>query len=89
MQLFKEALDLLHRLGSVPENVIQDFKVLSEKAKAAAVEALDTEAMLGDIPDEFLDPIQVIESLIPQPSTSFIRCNNIFNHILFKHIWYY
>jgi hypothetical protein len=64
MQLFKEALDLLHRLGSVPANVIQDFKVLSEKAKAAAVEAMDAEAMLGDIPDEFLDPIQVFGTFL-------------------------
>jgi len=31
---------------------------LAGKAKAAASEAMDAEAILGDIPDEFLDPIQ-------------------------------
>lgn len=32
---------------------------LGTKAKAAASEAMDAEAALGEIPDEFLDPIQV------------------------------
>lgn len=58
-QLFKEAADLLWRLGSLPETVLQEFKALGAKAKAAAAEATDAEAMLGDIPEEFLDPIQV------------------------------
>lgn len=57
-ELFKEAADLLWRLGRLPENVIQDFKALGAKAKVAAAEAMDAEAMLGDIPEEFLDPIQ-------------------------------
>jgi hypothetical protein len=32
---------------------------LAGRAKAAASEAMDAEAILRDIPDEFLDPIQV------------------------------
>lgn len=52
------------RLGSLPETVLQEFKALGAKAKAAAAEATDAEAMLGDIPEEFLDPIQVSEVLL-------------------------
>lgn len=39
--------------------VVQEFVELGAKAKVAASEAMDTEATLGEIPDEFLDPIQV------------------------------
>lgn len=39
--------------------IIQEFVELGAKAKAAASEAMDAEAALGEIPDEFLDPIQV------------------------------
>lgn len=38
--------------------IVQDFIQLGVKAKAAASEAMDAEAILGDIPNEFLDPIQ-------------------------------
>ncbi|KAE8694471.1 putative ubiquitin conjugation factor E4 [Hibiscus syriacus] len=51
------AADVLRRIGE-DGRIIQDFIHLGAKAKAAASEAMDTEAALGDIPDEFLDPIQ-------------------------------
>ncbi|KAL5723047.1 RING-type E3 ubiquitin transferase [Ranunculus cassubicifolius] len=56
-QLFTAAADILRRIG---ENgrVIQEFVALGEKAKIAGFEAMDAEAALGDIPDDFLDPIQ-------------------------------
>ncbi|GMN32110.1 hypothetical protein TIFTF001_049750 [Ficus carica] len=56
-QLFTAAADVLRRIG---ENgrIIQEFVELGAKAKVAASEAMDTEATLGEIPDEFLDPIQ-------------------------------
>ncbi|XP_015879864.3 probable ubiquitin conjugation factor E4 [Ziziphus jujuba] len=56
-QLFNAAADVLRRIG---ENgrVIQEFIELGAKAKVAAAEAMDAEAALGEIPDEFLDPIQ-------------------------------
>ncbi|KAG7986569.1 hypothetical protein I3843_03G087600 [Carya illinoinensis] len=56
-QLFSAAADVLRKIG---ENgrVIQEFLQLGAKAKVAASEAMDTEAALGEIPDEFLDPIQ-------------------------------
>lgn len=49
---------MLRRIGE-EGRIIQEFMELGTKAKAAASEALDAEAALGEIPDEFLDPIQV------------------------------
>lgn len=56
-QLFGAASDVLRRIGE-DARTIQEFVELGAKAKVAAVEASDAEAALGDIPDEFLDPIQ-------------------------------
>ncbi|KAL6205243.1 hypothetical protein ACLB2K_022505 [Fragaria x ananassa] len=51
------AVHVLRRIGE-DGRVIQEFFELGSKAKDAASEAMDVEAALGDIPDEFLDPIQ-------------------------------
>ncbi|OVA12138.1 U box domain [Macleaya cordata] len=56
-QLFTAAADVLRRIGE-DGRVIQEFIQLGAKAKLAASEAMDAEAALGEIPDEFLDPIQ-------------------------------
>ncbi|XP_004304262.1 PREDICTED: probable ubiquitin conjugation factor E4 [Fragaria vesca subsp. vesca] len=56
-QLFGAAADVLRRIGE-DGRVIQEFVELGAKAKVSASEAMDAEAVLGDIPDEFLDPIQ-------------------------------
>ncbi|WCJ25643.1 Ubiquitin conjugation factor E4 A [Euphorbia peplus] len=56
-QLFGAAADVLRRIGE-DGRVIQEFLELGAKAKVAASEAMDTEETLGEIPDEFLDPIQ-------------------------------
>ncbi|KAJ3697941.1 hypothetical protein LUZ61_001646 [Rhynchospora tenuis] len=56
-QLFATAVSLLWKIGADPR-VIEEFVQLGAKAKAAASQAMDTEAALGEIPDEFLDPIQ-------------------------------
>ncbi|KAJ0100382.1 hypothetical protein Patl1_21823 [Pistacia atlantica] len=56
-QLFGAAADVLRRIGE-DGRVIREFVELGAKAKAAASEAMDAEATLGEIPDEFLDPIQ-------------------------------
>ncbi|CAN6574695.1 unnamed protein product [Malus baccata var. baccata] len=56
-QLFSAAADVLRKIGE-DGRIIQEFIELGAKAKVAASEAMDIEAILGDIPDEFLDPIQ-------------------------------
>ncbi|KAK1296537.1 putative ubiquitin conjugation factor E4 [Acorus calamus] len=56
-QLFVAAADILWKIGE-DGRVIQEFVQLGSKAKAASVAAMDAEAILGEIPDEFLDPIQ-------------------------------
>ena len=54
---------MLRRIGE-DGRIIQEFMELGTKAKAAASEAMDAEAALGEIPEEFLDPIQVFFCLI-------------------------
>ncbi|KAL3597053.1 hypothetical protein D5086_008690 [Populus alba] len=56
-QLFTAAADVLWRIGE-DGRVIQEFIELGTKSRVAASEAMDAEAALGEIPDEFLDPIQ-------------------------------
>ncbi|CAN4082649.1 unnamed protein product [Withania somnifera] len=56
-QIFSAAADVLRRIGE-DMWIIQEFIDLGAKAKVVASEAMDAEAALGDIPDEFLDPIQ-------------------------------
>ncbi|MCL7037889.1 hypothetical protein MKW94_026030 [Papaver nudicaule] len=60
-QLFTEVLNILNnpKLGeevNLMEN--REFGNLHAKVKLAASEAMDEEEALGEIPDEFLDPIQ-------------------------------
>lgn len=40
--------------------MLDEFEALGAKTRAQAQEMMDAEALLGDIPDEFLDPIQVL-----------------------------
>uniref|UniRef100_A0A2P2K309 RING-type E3 ubiquitin transferase n=3 Tax=Rhizophora mucronata TaxID=61149 RepID=A0A2P2K309_RHIMU len=56
-QLFNAAAEVLIKIGE-DGRLIQEFVELGAKAKVAAAEAIDAEAVLGEIPDEFLDPIQ-------------------------------
>lgn len=56
-QLFSSAADVLRRIGE-DGRIIQEFIQLGAKAKVAASEAMEAEDTLGEIPDEFLDPIQ-------------------------------
>jgi ubiquitin conjugation factor E4 B len=63
LQLFASAANILWKIGGDLQ-IIQEFTQLAGKVKAAAAVALDAEAVLGDIPDEFLDPIQVSVNLL-------------------------
>ncbi|PKA50695.1 putative ubiquitin conjugation factor E4 [Apostasia shenzhenica] len=56
-QLFITAAGILGNLGE-DSSVIEEFIQLGQKSKIAASDAMDAEAALGDIPEEFLDPIQ-------------------------------
>ncbi|CAM0879382.1 unnamed protein product [Alopecurus aequalis] len=69
-QLFASAANILWKIGVDPQ-ITQEFLQLAGKAKAAASEAMDAEAILGDIPDEFLDPIQytLMEDPVILPSS--------------------
>uniref|UniRef100_A0ACD5V2A9 Uncharacterized protein n=1 Tax=Avena sativa TaxID=4498 RepID=A0ACD5V2A9_AVESA len=69
-QLFASAVQILWKIG-VDRQIIQEFTQLADKAKATASEAMDAEAILGDIPDEFLDPIQytLMEDPVILPSS--------------------
>lgn len=62
-QLFGAAADVLRRIGE-DAKIIQEFVDLGAKVKLVASEAMDAEAALGDIPDEFLDPIQVNQDFL-------------------------
>ncbi|KAK1660457.1 hypothetical protein QYE76_048617 [Lolium multiflorum] len=69
-QLFASVGNILWKIGVDPQ-IIQEFTQLAGNAKAAASEAMDVEAILGDIPDEFLDPIQytLMEDPVVLPSS--------------------
>lgn len=58
LQLFSAATGVLQKIGE-DRRVIDEFTKLGVLVKTAATEALDTEEVLGEIPEEFLDPIQV------------------------------
>jgi hypothetical protein len=59
LQLFAKGAGVMCQIGKLLEQTVQEFKLLGVKAKAAATEARDKEALLGEIPEEFLDPIHV------------------------------
>jgi ubiquitin conjugation factor E4 B len=85
LQLFSEAAGLLRQIGGLPEKTIQEFELLGVKAKAAATEAKDTEALLGEIPEEFLDPIQYTlmkDPVILPSSKTTVDLSTIQRHLL-------
>ncbi|KAG0567242.1 hypothetical protein M758_7G160400 [Ceratodon purpureus] len=57
-ELFTGAAGVLRSYGGIPMQMLDDFETLGVKSKAQAQEMMDAEALLGDIPEEFLDPIQ-------------------------------
>ncbi|KAH9556760.1 hypothetical protein CY35_07G047100 [Sphagnum magellanicum] len=84
-ELFSEAAGVLRQIGGLPEKTIQEFELLGVKAKAAATEAKDTEALLGEIPEEFLDPIQYTlmkDPVILPSSKTTVDLSTIQRHLL-------
>uniref|UniRef100_A0A7I4B4Z0 RING-type E3 ubiquitin transferase n=1 Tax=Physcomitrium patens TaxID=3218 RepID=A0A7I4B4Z0_PHYPA len=84
-QLFTEAAGLLRRIGSLPMQMIEAFELLGAKARTQAQEMMDAEAMLGDIPDEFLDPIQytlMTDPVILPSSKTIVDRSVIQRHLL-------
>ena len=69
--------------------MIEEFEALGVKSKANAQEAMDTEAMLGDIPDEFLDPIQVLIYIFLRFCSYWLTCrahNTNFRRVVYNAI---
>jgi hypothetical protein len=60
LQWLTVAAGVLRQFGGLPMQMLEEFEALGAKARAQAQEMMDAEALLGDIPDEFLDPIQVL-----------------------------
>ncbi|XP_075482965.1 putative ubiquitin conjugation factor E4 isoform X2 [Primulina tabacum] len=82
-QLFGAAADVLRRIGEDAKTV-QEFVDLGVKAKLIASEAMDAEAALGDIPDEFLDPIQytLMRDPVVLPSSKI----TVDRHVIQRHL---
>ncbi|KAG6550550.1 hypothetical protein Mapa_007919 [Marchantia paleacea] len=85
-EIFVAAVEVVGKYQLVlPETTVQDFLALAQKAHEASVEAMDTEALLGDIPDEFLDPIQYTlmrdPVILPSSKTTLDR-STIQRHLL-------
>lgn len=56
--MFAEALAVIEPRTLMPPDQIQEIKTLAQKCKEAALQGAAEEEILGDIPEEFLDPIQ-------------------------------
>eukprot|EP00878_Enallax_costatus_P013480 GHUV01014095.1.p1 GENE.GHUV01014095.1~~GHUV01014095.1.p1 ORF type:complete len:229 (+),score=76.95 GHUV01014095.1:855-1541(+) len=57
-EMFSEAALVLRQFGLMGELQIQQLEYLAGRVAQAAAEGLAEEEVLGDIPDEFQDPIQ-------------------------------
>eukprot|EP00899_Mesostigma_viride_P025856 jgi/Mesvir1/6455/Mv19535-RA.2 len=66
-ELFPETATLLRSQALLPEADILAFEALDARVQSRASDAMDVEEALGDIPDEFLDPIQF--TLMTDPVT--------------------
>ncbi|KAL3691495.1 hypothetical protein R1sor_005146 [Riccia sorocarpa] len=83
--IYFAAADVIRQFQLLSENTVRDFLALAKRAHEASVEAMDTEALLGDIPDEFLDPIQYTlmrdPVILPSSKTTLDR-STIQRHLL-------
>lgn len=56
--MFAEAIGLVQRLGLMSPDKVERIQILALKCKEAALQGEQEDEILGDVPDEFLDPIQ-------------------------------
>lgn len=56
-EAFPETAELLRTHMLRPEPTVRSFSELGEKVRTLRSDAMDIEGALGEIPDEFLDPI--------------------------------
>lgn len=57
-EMFHEALGVVEQFQLLPPNEIALLESLAERVRVAASEGAKEEEIFGDIPEEFLDPIQ-------------------------------
>lgn len=56
--MFAEACSVLRQHGVLPEGDVAALEALAARVAAAAEAVAAEEEVMGDVPDEFLDPIQ-------------------------------
>eukprot|EP01087_Luapelamoeba_hula_P019356 TRINITY_DN6399_c1_g1_i1.p1 TRINITY_DN6399_c1_g1~~TRINITY_DN6399_c1_g1_i1.p1 ORF type:complete len:1181 (-),score=268.98 TRINITY_DN6399_c1_g1_i1:450-3992(-) len=82
--LFQRVVQLLRREGLRPEEVIQRFELVATKARESGAKDKDIESMIGDIPDEFTDPIMgtLMQDPVILPSGTTVDRAVICRHLL-------
>jgi ubiquitin conjugation factor E4 B len=83
-QLFTDTATVLRTLGLKTEHDVSRFEEMAERTRLLAAVAQEEEADLGDIPDEFADPIMCTLMLDPVllPSGDNMDRPNIMRHLL-------
>eukprot|EP00271_Cylindrocystis_brebissonii_P000919 TRINITY_DN11118_c0_g1_i1.p1 TRINITY_DN11118_c0_g1~~TRINITY_DN11118_c0_g1_i1.p1 ORF type:complete len:1080 (-),score=209.96 TRINITY_DN11118_c0_g1_i1:1215-4454(-) len=83
-EAFPEAAAVLRSSMAIDGRIIQEFEELGVKARETGAEAMDAEKELGDIPDEFLDPIQctLMKDPVILPSGNTMERAVILRHLL-------
>jgi ubiquitin conjugation factor E4 B len=83
-KLFKRAIDIMKKIQKRESSHIERFVILSEKAKEAKQKVMEMEVDLGEIPDEYLDPITytLMEDPVILPSKQVMDRSSIEKHLL-------
>ena len=83
-EVFVETSNVLRQLGLKSNHDISRFDELAEHVRLVAAQAEEEEADLGEIPDEFLDPVMytLMTDPIKLPSGGTMDRSNILRHLL-------
>ena len=82
---FDKAADILHRQALRDAGYIQNFRAFAAQVKEAASTEMTLEEQLGEIPDEFLDPItqELMKDPVKLPSSgAVVDRSTITRHLL-------